>query len=71
MVEEERMKRCYLCGAQIVGRSVKVWAQPITDDPRAATRTTYHDAHPSCARMLDDDEEETSAEDELAGELHT
>jgi len=61
------MKTCFLCGGEIHGRSVEIWAQH-TSAPVAPSDAplAWHEAHPGCAAMLDDDDDD----DEEEGDGH-
>ena len=51
------LKTCALCGDPIRGASVGIWTQPVMADGQVGAMTEDV-AHPNCARMLDDDEDE-------------
>ncbi len=63
--KEMSMTTCVLCGRAIGGRSVRIWTQS-TYAPGAPSDAplVWHDAHPDCAAMLDEDEDDDEQEEE-------
>jgi hypothetical protein len=43
---------CCMCGSFITGRSVQVWMNPV-----GTKQVNWQLAHPGCAALLDDDED--------------
>lgn len=56
VAKRSESKRCFFCGGEIRGRSVKVGTQLVTEGPQTAP-IVERDAHPDCAAMIADEEE--------------
>ncbi len=53
-----------MCGGEIRGRSVEIWTQS-TAAPGAPSDApiVWHDVHPDCAAILNDDEDDSDEEE--------